>query len=80
MDARLCDQLAGLPVELQLEVAEYLNGNSDSGAFDNDEPRSRHASAYLLGLMCTSRQLRRVARPAYWSEVHIASKSRVSRA
>lgn len=74
----LSEQFARLPLELLLEIASHLQGKPADDSNGSDLPRSRHTSAYLLAMMSTSRQLRHIARPHYWSDIHIDSKARVS--
>jgi hypothetical protein len=74
----LPEQFARLPIELLMEVASYMDKPVEHDSIP-DEPRSRHTSAYLLALMAVNPTLRRIARPVFWSEVHITSKVRVGR-
>lgn len=76
-------QFARLPTELLLEIAAHIGNGSTQDTLGRDssgtgDARSRQATAYLLALMSTSRQLRSIARPVYWNEVFIASKTQVS--
>lgn len=73
----LSEQFARLPVELLIEIASCLGQLTEEYSI-SDGPRTAQASAFLLALMSQSHHLRQAARPMYWSEVHVSSKSRVS--
>lgn len=73
----LSEQFARLPVELLIEIASYLGQLTEHQGM-SDGPRSAQASAFLMALMSQSSHLRRAARPLFWSEVHVSSKTRVS--
>jgi hypothetical protein len=67
----LSELLDTLPVELLLEIVAHL----DSGI--QEEPRSNATTTFLLALMNSNRRIRSSARPVYWNEVQLSTKSQV---
>lgn len=69
-------RMNALPIEILLMIAH--NFGDAEGNRDDDTPRSRATESFLQVLMTSSSTFRSIARPLYWGEVRVASKSQVS--